>query len=204
MTRKTGRIIALEGIDGAGKSTLADALANRLRARGRRVGRWREPTDAEVGARAAEANRDDPWSAAVLFTLDRSVHRPDLEDLLDRGDVIADRSNHSTLAYQGSALPPAARKTLERLQHKVAVKPAVVILLDLPPDAALRRVSARGAHRSPIERLATLRRVARAYRAAARRGGWVVLDARLPPDELVEAADRALLRRGFGAVRSRR
>ena len=195
MTRARGRLIALEGIDGSGKSTLADALARRWRSDGRRLGRWHEPTDLALGARAAAANRTDPWQAAMLFTVDRAVHRPELEALLRRADVIADRSYYSTLAYQGSALPVRARTALAKMQRDLAIPPDVVVLLDLPPALALQRVGRRGSSRSPLERLATLRRVARAYRAMAKRGRWVVLDARQLPEELAERAEAALRRR---------
>ena len=192
MKRALGTLIAVEGIDGSGKSTLAKSLVARWRRRGRRVAPWREPTDRALGARAASANDDDPRLASALFTLDRALHRPELEALLARSDVVADRSFYSTLAYQGSALEASARRALEEMQRAVAREPDVVVLLDLPPKRALERVHRRGGSRSPLERLATLRRVARAYRTMAHRGGWIVLDAEKTPKELVELADRAL------------
>ncbi|MCI4321848.1 MAG: dTMP kinase [Thermoplasmata archaeon] len=201
MTRARGRLIALEGIDGSGKSTLAKSLVARWRRRGRRVVLWREPTDRALGARAASANDDDPRLSSALFTLDRALHRPQLEALLAKSDVVADRTFYSTLAYQGSALEPRARRALEEMQRAVALEPDVVVWLDLPPAKALKRVQRRGGSRSPLERLATLRRVSRAYRSMADRGGWLVLDAEKSPRELVELADRALTE---GATRRRR
>jgi dTMP kinase len=192
MKRAPGRLIAVEGIDGSGKSTLAKRLVTRWRRRGRRVALWREPTDRALGARAASANDDDPRLASALFTLDRALHRPELEALLATSDVVADRTFYSTLAYQGSALEPRARHALEEMQRAVARVPDVVVLLDIPPKRALKRVHRRGGSRSPLERLATLRRVARAYRSMAEHGRWIVLDAEKTPKELVELADRAL------------
>lgn len=192
MRRKRGRLIVLEGIDGSGKSTLADALARRWRSAGRPVARWHEPSDPELGARAAKVGRSNPWAAALIFTLDRAVTRPQLEHLLGRSDVIADRSFYSTLAYQGSLLAPPARRRLETLQRRVAVAPDVVLLLDLKPETALERVGHRGKARSEFERLATLRRVARAYRGFARKEGWSVLGAGQTPGELLADAERRL------------
>jgi dTMP kinase len=202
VSRPRGRLVVLEGIDGSGKSTLADGLARRWRSRGRRVARWHEPTDANLGARAAEVGSSDPWTAAMLFTLDRALARADLEALLRSSDVIADRSFYSTLAYQGTLLPPAIRRRLEALERATALEPDVVALLDLEPELALQRIGQRGGNRSRFERLATLRRVARAYRRFAKTEHWPVLDARRPPAELLESADRALAdRRSQRAVR---
>ncbi|MCI4325769.1 MAG: dTMP kinase [Thermoplasmata archaeon] len=192
MNRRRGRLVVLEGIDGSGKSTLARALVRRWRARGRTVTRWHEPTDPGLGARAADVGASDPWTAAMLFTLDRAVARPELERLLKTSDVIADRSFYSTLAYQGSLLAPKGRRELERLERATAVPPDAVALLDLDAEEALARVGRRGSARSTFERRATLRRVARAYRTIARAERWPILDATLPPRALLDAADEAL------------
>jgi dTMP kinase len=192
MSRRRGRLVVLEGIDGSGKSTLAKALARRWRTRGRRVALWHEPSDPGLGARAAEVGASDPWTAARLFTLDRATARPELERLLSRSDVLADRSFYSTLAYQGSLLPPKGRKELEALERATALAPDAIALLDLDPEAALTRVGRRGSARSSFERAATLRRVAGAYRRIARAERWPILDAALPPAALLEAADAAL------------
>lgn len=195
MRGRSGRLLALEGVDGSGKSTLARALVDRWRAEGRTVGRWQEPTDPRVADEAASAA--DPWRGALLFTVDRSLHRPELESLLTQQDIVSDRSFYSTLAYQGSALPAARRKALTRLQHEIARRPDIVVLLDLSPDEALKRVGRRASGRSGFERAATLRRVAKAYRGMARRGRWIVLDATQSPESIVDRAVAALARRRF-------
>ncbi|HEV8050752.1 MAG TPA: dTMP kinase [Thermoplasmata archaeon] len=195
MTRRRGRLIVLEGIDGSGKSTLADSLVAKWAERGWPASRWHEPSDRRIGAQGAQADRADPRRAAMLFTLDRTLARPELESRLAEGDVIADRSFYSTLAYQGSRLGPVDRRGLETLERAAAVLPDLVVLLDLSAEAAIRRVGSRGRARSPLERRTTLRRVGAAYRSYARKERWVILDARRPPSELVDLADRAVLRR---------
>jgi dTMP kinase len=187
---RRGRLLALEGIDGSGKSTLQRELVRRLRRHGLRVAPWREPVDPAIGRAAQALGTADPLAAAIEFTVDRWLARPRLERLLVNRDlVVSDRSLFSTLAYQGSALPPRTRLGLAKLQIAASVAPDHVLLLDLPMNDALRRVGARGEARAPLEREATLRRVGASYRRFARHGGWRVLDARAAPDELADRAE---------------
>jgi dTMP kinase len=186
---RRGRLVALEGIDGAGKSTLSRALARTLRRYGLSVARRREPTDPKLGALAQSVSRDDPWTGAVYFTVDRYVARAALERLLARHDVvITDRSFYSTLAYQGSALPLRERRRLAELERTATREPDRLILLEIRPRVALRRLGGRAHRRGPLEKSRTLDRVARAYRTLARGPRWLVLDAEAPVSELVRAA----------------
>lgn len=194
---RRARLVALEGIDGAGKSSLGRALASRLRRAGYTVRLRREPTDPALGALAQKAGARDPWTGAIYFTVDRHQARPALEEDLRASDVVlTDRSYFSTLAYQGSALSSEERRRLERLQRRATVVPDQVLLLDLPVARALPRVGARAtrsrAGLGPLERRRTLVRVAKAYRTLSRRPGWTVLDARLTKREVVRQAFAAL------------
>lgn len=204
--RRRGALVVLEGIDGVGKSTLLYALARALRRRGLSVGIRREPSDRRLGALAQSAAAEDPWTGAVYFTVDRHLAAPGLERDLRRHDVVLqDRSFYSTLAYQGSALPRGDRRRLAELQRSATRTPDRVILLDLPPAEALRRLGGRDSRRGPLERRRTLERVARAYRALARSNRWRVLDARAPPRVLLrEALDGLDLRSPPRQARPRR
>jgi dTMP kinase len=189
--RRRGLLVAIEGGDGAGKSTLQRRLIARLRKRGLRVIGRREPNDAALGRDAQEAAARDAWSGAVYFTLDRYRARPRLaRDLRQADIVISDRSFYSTLAYQGSALARPLRERLEEMQALATIRPDRVLLLDLPASEALRRLRARGQARSPLERHRTLDRVRRAYRALALQKKWLVLDARQPLPRLAEQAEQ--------------
>lgn len=186
---RRGRLVALEGIDGAGKSTLSTALARALRRQGLSVARRREPTDPKLGTLAQSVGRDDPWTGAVYFTVDRYLARPALERALARHDVvITDRSFYSTLAYQGSALPLRERRRLAELERTATREPDRLILLQIRPSAALRRLGTRAYRLGPLEESRTLDRVARAYRTLAHGPRWLVLDAETPVRELVRAA----------------
>jgi len=189
-----GWLVALEGIDGAGKSTVARALALRWRRAGLRVARWREPSDPVLGAEAQRVAPRDPAAAAVLFTLDRLYARPRLVALLARNDVVvSDRSLFSTLAYQGSALAPAAARSLAGVQRAVARWPDRVVWLRVDPGHGLQRAGRRsGGAAAPLERRATLARVARAYGRLARGRGWIVVDAERPTAEVIAAVDARL------------
>ncbi len=198
-SRPHGRLVALEGIDGAGKSTLARALVRTLRRRGFSVALRHEPSDPKLGSLAQSVSREDSWTGAVYFTVDRYLARPALERALARHDVVvSDRSFYSTLAYQGSALSPRDRRRLQELERTATRVPDRVILLDIDPRLALRRLGGRARFRGPLEERKTLERVARAYRSLARDPRWLVLDARTSlPDLVRKAADHVA---GRGSV----
>lgn len=188
-------LLAIEGIDGAGKSKLVEGLQRRLRKEGYRVARWKEPSTTALGRAAKFFAGQDPSQSALLFTLDRAGQRDLLERTLRRYDVVlSDRSYYSTLAYQASALGPRERSELLRLQRALARPPDRVLWLDLPPEAALARVARRGAPRFSLERLEVLSRAARAYAEFASREPrrFIRLDARRPADEVLEAACQRL------------
>ena len=186
-------LVAIEGIDGTGKSTLQRALARRWRSLGLRVLELQEPSRGPTGRRAREASGKDPWTAAMAFTEDRRRRRKRIEGALRRGTVVLlDRSFYSTLAYQGSALPPPQRRELAQLQREATVVPDRVILLTLPIRIAEARLLRRGGQRDPTERREVLRRAARAYRHFAKAAAWLVIDARLSPREILDRLDRRL------------
>jgi len=197
-SRGRGILVAVEGIDGAGKSTLLAGLGHAMRRRGYSVRQRREPADRTIGRLAQEAGATDPWTGAVYFTVDRHLAAPQLRADLRRFDlVLSDRSFYSTIAYQGSRLPPRDRARLVQLQTGATVPPDLVLLLDLPVSWLRRRLTERRASRGPLERSRLLAGVARSYRRLARQGRWVVLDARQPRAELLRSAVRALETHGL-------
>jgi dTMP kinase len=188
---RRGRLIVLEGIDGAGKTSVQRSLLRRWKTEGVRVVGRREPTDPVLGRQAVAAGPDDPALAALYFTLDRILARPEVDRLRREGtSVLQDRSFYSTLVYQGSRLPSRQGRELERLQRQIAPRPDWVVLLDVDAPEGLDRVDRSRRGRSPIERLALLRAASREYRRFARRERWIVLDASAALDEVVDELDR--------------
>jgi thymidylate kinase len=158
-----------------------------------RVATVREPTDPALGRLAQELGASDPWASGMMFTLDRLLAHPALAAARRTYDVVlSDRSLFSTLAYQGSALPPTASRRLRRLQRGVTDPPQRIVFLAVPPEIALRRVGGRGKKRAPLERRRTLARVDQAYRSMARGRGWVTVDATRPMGAVADDVDAAL------------
>jgi len=186
-------LVAIEGIDGTGKTTLQHALARQWRAQGMRVLELQEPSRGPTGQRARRTSGRDPWTAAMAFTGDRRHQRSRIVQALRRGTVVLlDRSFYSTLAYQGSALPPGRRRELERMQHEATIVPDRVVLLTLPLNLSQARMRHRGGVQDPTERHEVLRRASRVYRQLARNLGWLVLDARRTPQQLIAQLGRRL------------
>ncbi|MCX5377549.1 dTMP kinase [Streptomyces sp. NBC_00091] len=144
----TGFFIALEGGDGAGKSTQVEALADWIRGKGHEVVVTREPGATPVGKRlrsilldissAGLSNRAE----ALLYAADRAEHvdtvvRPALE----RGAVvISDRYIDSSVAYQGAGrdLSPTEIARISRWATDGLV-PNLTVLLDVSPETARER-----------------------------------------------------------------
>ncbi|MET0282530.1 MAG: dTMP kinase [Steroidobacteraceae bacterium] len=151
MTR--GRFITLEGIEGAGKSSLQRALGEALAAQGRQVLLTREPGGTPLAEQIRElvlARRADgmpPATETLLMFAARAAHVAQrIEPALARGEwVLCDRFTDTTRAYQGAGrqIDAAAIEQLAAIAHP-GLQPDLTLLLDLPPELGLAR--ARGRH----------------------------------------------------------
>lgn len=200
----SGRLITLEGGEGAGKSTQVAAIGDWLQARGIEAVATREPG----GTQAGEAIRsvlmgdyDAPMPAEselLLMFAARAAHMAQvIEPALARGAwVISDRFTDASYAYQGAArgLGDDAVAMLERFVQGQR-RPDCVLLFDLPPAAGLARRGAGGEdNRFDRETMQFHEAVAEAYRVRARANPrrYTVIDATQPPDGVFEQIERAL------------
>ncbi len=186
-----GYLIAIEGIDGTGKSTLAGELAGALERRGRAVTLSFEPTRGPHGRRIRElagagGERVSAQEELELFIADRREHVAQvIAPALAAGHVvILDRYYYSTMAYQGArGVDPAA---IER-RHEFAPRPDLLVILELPVDEALERITAkRGSIPDLFEGAEYLTQVDRLFRGIEH-PNLMRLDARLPTAETVAA-----------------
>ncbi len=188
-----GWFIVFEGVDGSGKSTQIELLSMKLRDQGVDHVLEREPSDGSIGRFIRDyAEAGDrylqPESEALLFTADRFEHSKRIEQTLEQGvTVVCDRYYHSTLAYQGAADVDVA--WLRDLQ-KFALKPDLVLLLDVDPERSLMRVSGRTL--TVFENRDYLSRVRDLYLGFAKNGEMRLVDTGCPVDE-VEAEVQGLV-----------
>jgi dTMP kinase len=209
-----GLFITLEGIDGAGKSSHIDALAQAFTAQGRTITLTREPG----GTPLAEKLRTlvlndamDPLTEALLIFAARRDHLCHvIAPALARGDVVlCDRFTDATFAYQGAGRG-FDLDVLSKLEHMVLVNTAVAANLALKPDATLwfdlpaavaaqRLASARVPDRFEAQPQAFFERVARGYadRAAADPGRFVRIDATQDRSAVWQQVQHALVQRGY-------
>ena len=139
--------MTFEGIDGSGKSTQADLLAEALRTEGRNVVATREPGGTELGERIRDlllghGANISPWAETALFAAARAqlVEEVIYPALRDGADVVCDRYLDSSLAYQGLARGLGVERVLELNLHATrGLLPDRTFLLVLDPEEALRR-----------------------------------------------------------------
>ncbi len=141
---RQGFLIALEGVDGSGKSTQARLLARALEERGYEVVLTREPSAGPIGEKLRQyllgpERHLTPAEEWELFTADRRDHvQQVIKPALARSClVITDRYYYSTVAYQGAlGLDPAQ---ILAKNEAFAPRPDLVLVLRLPISQALAR-----------------------------------------------------------------
>ena len=161
-----GILLAIEGIDGAGKTTQADSVRQALEAVDLEVTVTHEPTRGPWGqklresARAGRLSLDEELEA---FLEDRREHVRDLiNPALAAGQVvIVNRYFGSTAAYQGAR----GRDPEELLQHNesFAPKPDLMVILDVPVQVGLGRIHMRGDKPNAFEQAEMLKRAAEMF-----------------------------------------
>lgn len=183
-----GAVIALVGIDGAGKTTQARRLTERLTARG-------IPADYHLAASgrrvlsnvAKRLGRGD--SIALLgprtaMRAEAAMRRINLSWSLRSDLLVADRYSYCQFARTRMVCPevePWVRRAMTGIP-----RPALTLFLEMPPDLASHRVTVRGIDDEPVERLKALRR---AYAELPEAEDFTYIDATGSPDEVSSRID---------------
>ena len=201
-----GRLITLEGIEGAGKSTVARIVCEWLEARSVAVRLTREPGGTPLAERVRQMvlERGDeqlsPVTETLLMFAARGIHLENLiRPALSRGEwVVCDRFTDATRAYQGNGRG-VDLQWIEELATAVhgGLQPDCTLLLDLPPATGLARARLRSgvaADRFEAETEAFFVKVRAGYLELARRepGRIHVIDAALPLAEVEVQVVRVL------------
>jgi dTMP kinase len=199
-----GRLITIEGLDGAGKTTLADGLAAALRADGREVALLREPGGVELSERIRALVKDpalrvDPRAEALLYAAARAqLVAERLEPALAAGTwVLLDRFVDSSLAYQGAGRGLGVEAVRDvNLFGTGGLQPDRTLLLRVDGDVRVRRQAVRGEAPDRLEREddAFFEAIGAAYDAlaAAEPARFRVLDASGDPAAVLAAAVAAV------------
>jgi dTMP kinase len=187
----SGFYLALEGGEGAGKTTVAERLRAFWEDQGRRVMIVREPGGTALGEQIRllllHSEEMTPWAEALLFAAQRSqlVAERVIPALAVGTIVISDRSLYSSLAYQGGGRG-LDRELLAMINRRAVggVVPDLVVVLEVDPDDGLARQAA--GDRIGGEGREFAGRVAAAYRelAQAEPDRVVVIDTAGGPDRV--------------------
>jgi dTMP kinase len=182
--KRTGVLVAIEGLDQSGKETQAKRLAPWYEARGFRVEMLNFPDyTTTIGAEIGQALQGRRQYGAdviqLLYVANRHEWKQAIDMYLEDGRaVICDRYLASSIAYgEAQGLDPAWLAEIQRFLPR----PTLTVLLDIPPEVAAKR---KQQNRDKFEQdLALLGRVRTSYLRQARENDWIVVNA----DQIVEA-----------------
>lgn len=205
-----GKLVAVEGIDGAGKRTQVELLDSALDARGiahsdlsfpRYESFFGHAVTRFLTGEFGPLDQVDPHFSALLYAGDRLESRPKIESALDAGRLLlADRYVASNLAHQGARVVPERREEfltwVRQLEYEIFSLPEedLIIYLRVPVGESARRTAARGqrlSHDIQESDLQHLQNAAAVYEVLARGPQWVTVDSfdpatrqPRPPDDI--------------------
>jgi len=203
MILQKGVLIVFEGIDGAGKSTQAEILLERLKTKGYDVVYFREPSESkwgrEIKKRALLANSLSPEEELELFQKDRRENveknlKPALEE---KKVVILDRYYYSTIAYQGAK--GIDKEMIKKANEEFIVKPDLVFILDIDARRGLKRIKDRKKKDRLFEREDYLVEVRKIFKGFTDEN-IIHIDALKPREEISREIEESILKylRNFG------
>lgn len=171
---KKNLFIAFEGIDGSGKSTQVELLAERLKQEGHKVYRTFEPTDSPIGAIIRNIFRHrieaDERTIAALFVADRLDHLLNktngvLKKMEEGYTVITDRYYFSSYAYHSVHMPLEWIIEANSLSAEL-LRPDLNIYIDVDPETGIKRLNNGRSLIELYETVDNLRQVREKYKEA--------------------------------------
>jgi len=193
---RKGKFIAFEGIDGSGKSTQIQLLADRLNKAGIYYYRTMEPTDSPIGSLIHQIMtgrmKTDNKVIAALFVADRLDHL--LNDvngiaakIAEGTNVITDRYYFSSYAYHSIDMPMDWVIQANE-QSRMILKPTATLFIDVDPDVAIERIAKNRAHQELFEKKSRLVKVRDKYLEAFKKmenvENVIIVDGNRDPEEI--------------------
>lgn len=191
-----GKFIAIEGIDGSGKTTAAQELVRALVARGEKAVYTKEPTDGPIGRMIRQVLRRElsvtPVAMQYLFSADRADHQVEIEGKLKSGKtVVTDRYFWSAVAYGMASRGEGEDYYLTSLSilslyHRF-LSPDMTFFLDVSPDIARKRIQRGKKDFELYETPESLLRVDKSYKKLIEkfRDEFIVIDGNRPKEEVL-------------------
>ena len=188
-----GYLIAIEGLDGSGKTTIAKRLVDLLTARGYKAIYTYEPySDEFIEILNSIGRKMGALFEALIMAADRYYHLKEvIEPAVNAGMiVVTDRYYYSSLAYQGAK---GADLAWIRELNKFAIVPSVAIYLDIDPEAGLKRKAGRPSRVEYLqENLRILEKARQIYMDMVESGELLYVDASSSIDEVLRKCVRLL------------
>ncbi|MGC8581767.1 MAG: dTMP kinase [Thermoplasmata archaeon] len=182
-------LIAIEGIDGAGKTTYSKLLSRSLSNKFSKVIVEHEPSNTSIGKLVKKISRkkpDDALLLSLLYSVDRIYHAKKIEKYKKKGNVvICDRTYYSTIAYQSyplfeqgqfSSLDNAMQWNFELQKRVFPLKFNLKIYINVPVNISIERTKTRK-NLHPFEKESYLKNVKYVYdKITEKEQDWVILD----------------------------
>ncbi len=192
---KKAPLIVIEGIDGAGKTTIAKWLVDWFNSRGYRAIYTYEPTDSQLVDALKRSSYRSAVLDALVYAADRILHLYNkILPALENGVVVVmDRYYYSSVAYQGAQ---GADIEWVFTINRYALKPDLAIYIDVDPETGLSRLKSLGSRRFPeYEEVSLLKRVREIYLMLVERGELILVDGRRSIDEVKNSVLEIVLSR---------
>ena len=193
-----GKFIAFEGIDGSGKSTQIQLLADKMKKAGIYYYTTMEPTDSPIGSLIHQIMtgriKTDNKVIAALFVADRLDHLLNdvngiVSKIAEGTTVITDRYYFSSYAYHSIDLPMDWVIQANE-QSKIILQPTVTIFIDVNPDVAIERIAKNRAHQELFEKKSRLVKVKEKYLEAFEKmkdtENVIIIDGNRVPDVIAD------------------